>query len=519
MKQDLRAGPAAAEMRDRASFPFFLALRVVSLLLILAAGVFVFYKWTEFSRLPDVLPAGSRLAGIPVGGLSREDALARLQAAYNRPIELRYQGASLLLQPEQAGFKLDLDAMLPSPASPTTQQRLSAFRDWLWDRPLLPVEASLAWSYDQALLRSYLETEIAPRYDQPALQAGLLPGALAFRRGRPGVALDVDASLPLIVAALPELAPAPIDLPSRSLEAPTLPFSSLELLLRRVIASDGFTGLAGVYLQDLNTGDTIHFATRGGAEVPVQPEIAFTASSIIKIPILVSVFRRLDAPPDATTSFLFDKMISESSNDAADMLMKTVLDEVRGPLLVTEDLRALGLNDSFLAGYFALGSPLLDIFETPANSRTDISTQPDPYSQATMADIGALLAEIYTCAQIGSGKLVEVFPGQITQDECRQMIEILKTNHQPYLITAGLPDGATIAHKHGYGSANEVINTIGDAAIVFTPGGDYVLVVWLNNPELLLWDPANKLVADLSTAVYSYFDPYPAGEGGASASQ
>ena len=76
-------------------------------------------------------------------------------------------------------------------------------------------------------------------------------------------------------------------------------------------------------------------------------------------------------------------------------------------------------------------------------------------------------------------------------------------------LTAGLPEGTTIAHKNGWVTTNGIINTIGDAGIIYTPGGNYVLVVFLYHPEQLIWDPAAALVAQLSTAVYNYYNTAP----------
>jgi beta-lactamase class A len=102
--------------------------------------------------------------------------------------------------------------------------------------------------------------------------------------------------------------------------------------------------------------------------------------------------------------------------------------------------------------------------------------------------------------------LLAVFPGEITQEECRQMIEYLANNKIGVLIEAGVPDGTRVAHKHGWVSVNGIINTIGDAGIVYTPGGNYVLVVFLYHPQQLIWEPASKLIADLSRAVYNYYN-------------
>jgi hypothetical protein len=75
------------------------------------------------------------------------------------------------------------------------------------------------------------------------------------------------------------------------------------------------------------------------------------------------------------------------------------------------------------------------------------------------------------------------------------------------LIQAGVPDGTVVAHKHGwvidpYG----VMHDMSDASIVFTPGGNYVLVIFLYHPNQVIWDSASKLFSDLSRAVYNYYN-------------
>jgi beta-lactamase class A len=186
--------------------------------------------------------------------------------------------------------------------------------------------------------------------------------------------------------------------------------------------------------------------------------------------------------------------------------MDLIIDPERAPLEVSDNMKALGLENTFLAGYFSLGSPLLEKFDTPANTRADINTDPDPYSQTTAADIGMLLEDIYQCAQTHGGAFNAVFPGEITQAECQTMITLLINNKLPSLLTAGIPEGTQIAHKHGWVSTNGIINTIGDAGIIYTPGGNFVLVVFLNHPDQLVWEPASKLISELSRAVYNYYN-------------
>ncbi|HEX7976106.1 MAG TPA: serine hydrolase [Anaerolineales bacterium] len=494
-------------MRARGWRILVILLRLACLGLLLAAGYLTYTQWNQFKQTQAVYPAGSQAAGIPIGGLDRTQAAQRLGEAYAQPLELRYRGATILLSPAQSGFQLDLKSMLPADLADPPGLLSPAFWDYLWGRRPQPVDVALKYSFSEDKLRAFLKDEVAPRYDQSPTAARPLPASVSYQPGSPGLALDVEAALPAIEQALPTLDRQPVDLPTQSV--PPLPpaLKDLQTQLQQVLNVSGFDGLAGVYLFDPRTSQSIHLVYRQGASLPVEPDVAFTASSIIKIPILVAVYRRLPGTPDENVTALLHKMIAASSNEAADALMKQVLDQERGPLLVTEDMQKLGLKNTFMAGFFSLGSALLQVFQTPANQRIDANTDPDPYSQTSPADIGQLVGWIYQCAHSNSGKLIDTFPGEMTQAKCQGILDTLKLDRQAYLIKAGLPDGTQIAHKHGYGSFQGTINTIGDAGLVFTPGGDYVLVVFLNNPQLLLWEPSNVLVGSLSQAAYNYFNP------------
>ena len=134
------------------------------------------------------------------------------------------------------------------------------------------------------------------------------------------------------------------------------------------------------------------------------------------------------------------------------------------PLIVSEDMQALGLENTFLAGYFAVGSPILKIIKTPGNERSDVSTQPDPYNQTTPSEMGELLSDVYFCARDGGGTLTAVFPEEITQGECQKMLDLLAQDKTGSLIQEGVPDGTRVAHKHGWiQDASYVIHDMSDA--------------------------------------------------------
>ncbi len=157
-----------------------------------------------------------------------------------------------------------------------------------------------------------------------------------------------------------------------------------------------------------------------------------------------------------------------------------------------------------------MGAPLLELYQTPANSRTDINLKPDVYNQTTPSEMGSLLEAIYQCAESNTGNLVEVFKEQITQDECGQMIDLLLSDRLPYLITAGLPEGTRIAHKHGWIEETDgLLHTMSDAAIIYTKGDDYVLTIYMYHPDHLIFDQGNQLMANLSTVIYNYYNPIP----------
>jgi hypothetical protein len=405
------------------------------------------------------------------------------------------------------GFELDLESMLAAADLERTSESFwVAYWDYLWGRTQAPVAIPLRASYSEQRLRTYLETEIGPRYDLPPSPPIPIPGTVNFQTGELGTSLDIDRSIPLTERALRSTSQRTVSLPLQRTLPPRPSYDNLEILIKQTIELSGFDGLLGFYLKDLQNSQEIHFAHRFGDDLPVQPDIAFTAASIIKIPVLISTYKELDEPPDEETANLIAKMIEESGNESTDWLMQRVIDSYRAPLIVTENMQAIGLENTFLAGHFYLGAPLLQRYETPANSRIDIDTFPDPYNQTTPSDIGMLLEDMHQCAEIGGGALIAVFPDDFSQAECQEMIGYLSRNYMPSLIEAGLTEDAFIAHKHGWVTNDGIINMLGDAGMIYTPGGDYVLSIFLYHPEQLIWDPVSNLVGQISGAVYNFYN-------------
>ncbi len=445
---------------------------------------------------------------MPVGGLDRLQVQARLLEVYSLPVEMYYNDSVVLLHPSLAGFELDLESMLAAADLERTEQTFwTGFWDHLWGRRPEAKSIPLDSDFSETRLRTYLINEITTRYDQPPTPASPVVGTVFFEPGIEGTALDIERAIFLIENALQSPTQRTIQLPLRRTTPPPPAFQNLETLLKHSITTSGFDGLVSLYMLDLENGLEIHFAYQREELLSTQPDIAYTAASTIKIPIMVSVFKRIGENPDPETINLLSNMIAKSDNESSDAITQRVLDQNLGPLEITQDMHDLGLMNTFWAGYFDIGAPLLWRYETPSNLRTDVDTEPDPYNQTTVSDMGMLMEDIYQCAENGGGALIALYPEEITQSECQQMIDFLFQNEAPFLIEGGVPsDNVRVAHKHGWTAFNGIINTIGDAGIVYTPNRDYVLVIFLYHPVQLIWDPASTLVADLSSAVYNYYN-------------
>jgi len=492
-------------VRNRRSIPL---LRGISIVIMSIAVVLTIISLVNYSSQRNNYPAGMKIAGVSVGGVNPQTASERVLQVYSSPIEVHYGDATIQIEPSVVGFELNMETMIAAADLERTGGAFwGDFWGYLWGRDPKPVEIPLRATLDQTRLISYLKNEIAARYDEPPTPAQPIPGGTSFTPGGSGTVLDIQRAVRLIDATLRSPNNRTVTLSFNQTSAARPTFANLEILLKQNITESGFDGVIGVYMLDLQTGQEIHFAINQGQEISVQPDVTFTASSTIKIPILVSYFiKNGSAPIDDQTQTLISEMIRKSDNNASDAMMNRI-DINTGPLIITENMQIIGLENTFLAGFFAPGSPLLRTFITPSNSRTDVFTDPDSYNQTTPLDMGMLLADIYQCATTGGGALIAAFPQRIAPQICQQIINYLSTDKIGVLIEAGIPEGTQIAHKHGWITSNDgVIHNFSDASIVYSAGGNFVLSIYAYHPIQIVFDKANALFANLGSAVYNYFN-------------
>ncbi|MEA4811963.1 MAG: serine hydrolase [Anaerolineaceae bacterium] len=491
-------------MRSRSSF-----IQWVSVGFLAIATLLLTMQLVRYSQIRAAMPSGLKIAGINVGGLSPQNAADRLNQIYLSPIELLVGKSRVQVKPAIIGYQLKLDNMLA--AADKQRSNLSfwvGFWRFLWNLPISSEDIPLQYELDKNRVVSFLQNEIAPRYEQQAQTALPVPGVAAFNTNQGGTRIDPEKSLARIETAINSISNrvAVLEIVETAAHKPS--FGALEYSMKAIIDESAYDGMIEIYLKDLQNGNLIHFTRRRNEIENTPVDVAYSSWSTIKIPILVSTFARQDPPYPQELLDDIAKMIEQSDNSASDIVAQVGVDKIRGPLAISEDMFALGLQNTFWAGYFKLGSPLLQAYKTPANERTDINTRPDPYAQTTPADLGMLLEDLYYCDKNYGGAFPIVFDGKISQQECRLMIDYLSKDNIGQLIQAGVPANTVVAHKHGWAVeiVDGYIHTMADSGIVYTKGGDYVLSIFAYHPVQAIFDVANALFADLASASYNYYN-------------
>jgi beta-lactamase class A len=323
---------------------------------------------------------------------------------------------------------------------------------------------------------------------------------LTFSRGQPARWLDIEASLPDIEAALNSASQRTVDLVVQEGSLPPQPdIALLEEMLQWRIAD--FNGIVGIFCKNLDTGQ----------EVVINGDVAYAGMSILKVPIMFETYRWLKREPDEETDKLLRETMVTSGNFTANLLLRLIGywhagtdSAAAGVEVLNGSLKRLGLVNTFMATPYDT-EHLPRQYVTPANSRTDLTTKPDPFMQTTPLDTGRLLEMMYQLSK-GGGTLAAAYPGAFTAEEGQAMIDLMLQNHEAVLLEGGLPQEARLAHKHGY-----VADTHADAAIVFTPDVDFILVVFIYSYEEWLGKFSVPIFADVATASYNYFymdEPY-----------
>jgi beta-lactamase class A len=470
--------------------------RLLIWLLVIVGGAYLLYQAFLFYRAQDKFPPGTTVAGLAIEGLTMDQASAMLIEQYMSPLALyRNDQRVAELSPQDVGFVMDLEGMLEQARSEWQAQELwRRYGEFVIGLSPQPITVELRATHDDAALAERLRT-VASFVDKPAAPPSFLSEAGTIEDGRPGYVTDIEASLPTLRDTLYQPDDRVMQLTFVEQPAPEWGIYLLENEIQKQL--DSFEGFGSVFVLDLQTGE----------EVRINADVALSGLSMLKIPIFVETYRTLDQPPDDYVQGLLTETAIHSSNHSANLLLHVIAGEnntYQGADLFTEYMRSLGLVNTFMAvPYDAVAvTTRPSTYQTPANSREDINTNPDPTMQTTAEEIGTMLAMLYYCAQ-GEGGLLAAYPEQITQQECQAIVDLMVQNEEGNLIRYGVPENVPVSHKHGWS-----FNEHGDAGIVYSPNGDYVIMIYLAQPESdwLSSDYSFPIIREIARATYNYFN-------------
>jgi beta-lactamase class A len=466
--------------------------QVLGILIVAAYVVVQFIRFQiSLASLPDTWTIG----GQAFPNQTLDEAIAQIDDDLQQPVMLHYLTSTVQLEPATVNFTFDVTETLRAAREARTRSAsLTDFlRHLIWQPPAardIPIVAS----YSDEKARAFL-ADIATRWDAPPRPPVPQVATLSLSDGQSGHLLNIVASMDPLEAALKSVAERDADLVVDEQARPAPTIDQLEQLLQARLAQ--FQGVAGVFVKDLQTGQ----------ELAINGDVPFSSGGVLKLPIALEIYRKYDEPLDITTTQrLTSALTTELSNLPANQLLNQIGDgnTFVGVETLTASMSNLGLRNTYLAQPYDQPITATASISTPANTNPAVNTNASPSAQTTPSDMGSLWEMIYQCSQSG-GPLLIVYPDQLTPVECQHLIDLIDTYwpaDAPSLLRDPTLDQAVIAHRPGGN-----FDTRSDAALVHSPGGDYVLVVFLNTAnQNFNWNAANAVMSDLSRATYNYFN-------------
>lgn len=259
-------------------------------------------------------------------------------------------------------------------------------------------------------------------------------------------------------------------------------------LSRQLLSPDGFQhnlegtvgralldarGTYALAIKNLKTGESFY----------LNESKVFEAGSLYKIWIMAEVFNQL-----ATEKLKEEAVLSEDvaklnskfniSSDSAELKEGTVTLSVKDALT---QMITISHNQAALLLTEKVKISNVKAFLEKNNFRQSFVGEPP---NTTASDIALFYEKLY------KGKLV-------SQESSQKMIDLLKKQTLNDKLPKNLPKDVAIAHKTA-----EIGYLSHDAGIVFSPKGDYIIVVFSESD----FPPgAEERIAQISKAVYDYF--------------
>ena len=453
-------------------------------------AVFVVGNIVSFLTSRDRLPRTTYLGGVDVSGLTLDDAISGTVTTLQTPVTLRYQTSITQLQPSDIEFQLnDVVARLQLQDVLDKHQGLSALPDYALGRST-EISISAPYQYSDAKLDDFL-TKLSSEHDQQPTTTAADTSTLSLTSAQNGTSLNREDARKLILGALSSATSRVVDLPVDVVPGTNAGMQALGDLIKTRVAQYNANGnVAGVFIKDLKSGQ----------EFTLNSDVAFSAQGWLKLAIVVEAYRALSDTISAETVQQLASLITDGNTATANQVLQALGagDAQAGVTQLNATLKRMGLVSTFLAQPFDQTTTPTQ-FITPGNTRTDVNASPDANAQSTPAEVGVVLEMLEQC-HANTGALPLVFAGEFTAARCDQILSTLASNNANVLIAANTP-GATVIHRQTWDAKDH-----GDAALVTSPGGTYVIVVILHGSADLNWADTSQVVGDIARATYGYFN-------------
>jgi beta-lactamase class A len=244
---------------------------------------------------------------------------------------------------------------------------------------------------------------------------------------------------------------------------------------------EGYHGVAGLYVWDLE----------GDYGYGIRPDGEFFTASVIKVPIMVAVYRKVDegklsfsqqielkeedwaagagwlqwekAGTTQTVGDLLLLMMTQSDNVAANALVRTV----GGPEQVNEVARSMGAEDTL-------------VYQKVSSERGAV---PSLDNRSTPRDMAAMMR------QIAQGKAA-------SEKSCGYMIDLMHEDKLDWWLDAGLPREVDAANKAGW-----LYKVYDEVGLVEDDGHRYVIAIMTKHGSADVYE-GQDLIKALSKSVW-----------------
>jgi beta-lactamase class A len=251
-----------------------------------------------------------------------------------------------------------------------------------------------------------------------------------------------------------------------------------KLLLNKI---NQFNGFISVGVKDLNSEREFYF----------NEKEVFPAASIIKVPILIALFRQIEKQKISPEQKIILKEKDKARGagilfELHEGLELTVLDLAKLMIVISDNTATNLLIDCI--GFDEINAFMKDIGMEGSFLKRKMMV---PYYREDQENLISTIDIISLMEKLLTGKLLSLFYTE-------QSIKILKGQQYNEKIPLYLPEGLEIAHKTG-----EIEGIRHDAGAIYMPDRVYLLSILTRNVSNVI--QADRDIAEISRIIYDIF--------------